>query len=385
MTAPPAFDFVTSGRIQFGWRRAEDLTAVVNALGQRVFVVTGSSPLRYAGVIDGIESLVGTASTDGEPSVESVRDVLHDARRCAPEVIVAVGGGSVIDTAKAVAMLYSNGGDPLDYIEVVGEGRRIARPSVPLVAVPTTAGTGAEVTMNAVLSAQQQGVKASLRSPFMLPTVALVDPKLTVACPPSITAASGLDALTQCLEPFVSRQATVVSDMFAKEGLRLAARSVRRAYENGEDRRARTDMSLASLFGGLALANAKLGAVHGFAGAIGGLTGAPHGEICAALLPAVVEINTQALRDRAPEHPAGQRYREVAQIVTGDSSASVGDGIAWLRSTTQLLCVRSLREIGLAHDAMPAMATAAAVSSSMRGNPIELKQSELLAALALAM
>src|SRR5207245_3337075 len=163
------------------------------------------------------------------------------AREHGADVVAAVGGGSVIDLGKAVAMLLGNGGDPLDYLEVIGAGRKITRPSVPLVAVPTTAGTGAEVTANAVLASPAHRVKASLRSPTMLPRVALVDPLLTLGCPPHVTAVSGLDALTQCLEPLVSVRANPVTDGLSREGLRRAGRGLRRAHADGSDTGARTD------------------------------------------------------------------------------------------------------------------------------------------------
>ena len=220
-------------------------------------------------------------------------------------MIAAIGGGSVIDTGKAVAMLLGNGGDPLDYLEVVGSGRSIAQPAVPCVAVPTTAGTGAEVTANAVLAVPSHQVKASLRSPLMIPRVALVDPLLTVSCPPSVTAASGLDALTQCLEPFVSVQATPLTDGLAREGLRRAGTGLRTAYADGSDVAARADMAMCSLLGGIALANAKLGAVHGLAGVIGGTADVPHGLACAALLAPVIEANVRA---RAPSTRAVSRH-----------------------------------------------------------------------------
>ena len=238
----------------------------------------------------------------GEPTVELARAGVAAAREHGADVIAAIGGGSVIDLGKAVAMLLANGGDPLDYLEVVGSGQKITRPAAPCVAVPTTAGTGAEVTANAVLAVPEHRLKASLRSPLMIPRVALVDPELTVSCPPAVTAASGLDALTQCLEPFVSVRATPITDGLAREGLRRAATGLRAAHADGGDLAARTDMAMCALLGGMALANAKLGAVHGLAGVIGGTADVPHGMACAALLAPVIEANVRAPAVRA--HPA---------------------------------------------------------------------------------
>jgi alcohol dehydrogenase class IV len=252
---------------------------------------------------------------------------------------------------------------------------------VPCVAVPTTAGTGAEVTANAVLAAPEHRVKASLRSPLMVPRVALVDPELTLSCPAPVTAASGLDALTQCLEPFVSVRATPLTDGLAREGLRRAASGLRAAYADGTDTAARADMAVCSLLGGLALANAKLGAVHGLAGVIGGTADVPHGIACAAVLPAVVEANARALRSR-PDGGAGlDRYTEAARLLTGQPGATVEDGLAWIRETLTRLAVPGLGGFGLQPDQADDIAAGAARSSSMQGNPVTLSRDDLRAIL----
>jgi alcohol dehydrogenase class IV len=370
------FAFASAGRVLFGPGRATELPTLVAGLGSRAFACTGGA--RDPGV-DGLIHRVR-----GEPTVDSARAAVAAAREHGADVVVAVGGGSVIDLGKTVAMLLANRGDPLDYLEVVGAGRTITEPSVPFVAVPTTAGTGAEVTANAVLASPEHGVKASLRSPLMLPRVALVDPLLTVSCPPGVTASAGLDALTQCLEPFVSSQANPLTDGLAREGLRRAATGLRRAHADGSDVAARTDMALCGLLGGMALANAKLGAVHGFAGVIGGGLDVPHGLACAALLVPVVEANVRALRAREPESPALLRYEEVARLLTGRPDASIEDGVAWLRETTARLGVPPLRAYGLTADHADDVVAKTARASSTRGNPIELDADELRAVLAAA-
>jgi alcohol dehydrogenase class IV len=271
-------------------------------------------------------------------------------------------------------MLLANGGDPLDYLEVVGAGQPVTRPAVPCVAVPTTAGTGAEVTANAVLAAPAHGVKASLRSPLMIPAVALVDPLLTLSCPPAVTAASGLDALTQCLEPFVSVRANPVTDGLAREGLRRAGSGLRAAYADGADLGAREDMAVCSLLGGMALANAKLGAVHGLAGVIGGTADVPHGVACAAMLAPVIEANLRAL---PPGHPAAGRYAEAAGLLTGAPTASAGDGVDWIRATVARLGVPGLGAFGLGRPDADGIAARALTSSSMRGNPVPLTRDTL--------
>ena len=225
-----------------------------------------------------------------------------------------MGGGSAIDAGKALAAMLTNPGEPLDYLEVVGRGQPLRQPSAPFIAVPTTAGTGSEVTRNAVLAAPERGVKASLRSPYLLPRLAVVDPELTLDLPPALTASTGLDALTQLIEPYVSVRANPMTDLYAVEGLRRAAEALPRAWANGDDREARRGMCWASLLGGLSLANAGLGAVHGFAAPVGGMFPAPHGAVCAALLAPAMEINVEALRRRAPESRALGRYDEVARL-----------------------------------------------------------------------
>jgi alcohol dehydrogenase class IV len=248
--------------------------------------------------------------------------------------------------------------------------------------VPTTAGTGAEVTANAVLASPAHGLKVSLRSPLMLPRIALVDPLLTVDCPPAVTASSGLDALTQCLEPLVSVHASPLTDGLAREGLRRAGLGLRRAYADGTDIRARTEIALCSLLGGMSLANAKLGAVHGFAGVVGGAFQIPHGTACAALLVPVIEANVRGLRSREPHGPALVRYAEAARLLTGDRSASIEDGTDWIRETVMLLGVPGLGEYGLRAEHAADIVTKAAKSSSMQGNPIILEDEDLHAILA---
>ena len=371
------FDFATAGRIAFGAGRAQELPGVVASLGTRALVCTGSDPDRHAALLDTLTVPFRVSPVDGEPTVDAARSATAAAREFGADVVVAIGGGSPLDLGKAVAVLLANGGDPLDYLEVVGRGQPFTRPAVPGVAVPTTAGTGSEVTANAVLASPEHRVKASLRSPLMLPRVALVDPLLTLGCPPGVTASSGLDALTQCLEPYVSVRANPVTDGLAREGLRRAGRSLRRAYADGSDVDARTDMALCSLLGGLALANAKLGAVHGFASAIGGVADVPHGLACAALLVPVTAANISRCEDP-------QRYVDVARLLTGDPAATEVDGLAWLRETVALLNVPPLSEYGLGPADADAIVARAATAGSTQGNPVVLTDEELHAALAAA-
>ncbi len=380
MTAP-AFEFATAGRIMVGAGRAAELPGVLAGLGTRVLVCTGADPARHAGLLPGVALPAAVFAVTGEPTVDLARTGVCAAREHGADVIAAVGGGSVIDTAKAVAILLGNGGDPLDYLEVVGSGRKITRPAVPCVAVPTTAGTGAEVTANAVLASPAHGIKASLRSPLMIPRVALVDPELTVSCPPAVTAASGMDALTQCLEPYVSPRATPLTDGLAREGLRRAAAGLRAAFADGGDLTARADMAVCSLLGGMSLANAKLGAVHGLAGVIGGAAAVPHGVACAALLAPVVEANVRALRSAQAGHAALDRYADAAQVLTGNTSAAVEDGLAWIRETVALLGIPRLGTFKISPQDAGDIAAKAARSSSMQGSPVALGEDDLRAVL----
>jgi alcohol dehydrogenase class IV len=371
------FEFATAGRILVGHGRAAELPEVLAGLGSRVLVCTGADPARHAGLLAGLGLPAAQFSVGGEPTVDLTRAGAAAAREHGADVVAAIGGGSVIDTGKAVAMLLGNGGDPLDYLEVVGSGRKITKPSAPFVAVPTTAGTGAEVTANAVLAAPAHGLKASLRSPLMIPAVALVDPELTVSCPPPVTAASGMDALTQCLEPYVSVRATPLTDGVAREGLRRAAAGLRGAFADGTDLAARTDMAMCSLLGGMALANAKLGAVHGLAGVIGGTAAVPHGVACAALLAPVIEANVRVLRSAPDGQPALDRYTEIAGILTGNPAAAVEDGFAWIRDTVGLLEIPRLAAFGLSLQDVDDVVAKAAASSSMQGNPVALSDDDL--------
>jgi len=276
----------------------------------------------------------------------------------------------------------TNPGSPLDYVEVIGSGNPLTNPCAPCICIATTAGTGCEVTRNAVLASPEHGVKVSLRSPLMLPLLAVVDPELTYSVPPSITASTGMDALTQVLEPFVGKFANPLTDSICREGIRRAARSLSTAFIEGNNAEAREDMALASLFGGLALANSGLGAVHGLAAVVGGRFPVPHGIVCARLLPIVMEANLKALKERAKDSPALLRYREIARLLTGKASATAEDGLKWIRSTGRELSIPKLSIFGLNEKDFPNIARQALKASSMKGNPIALTAEELTGILA---
>ncbi|MEJ2703324.1 MAG: iron-containing alcohol dehydrogenase [Sedimentisphaerales bacterium] len=375
------FDFATATRIIFGPGTVSDVPFLSAELGRRACILTGRSGERAAPLLEklkarGIEYV--TFSVDREPTTTLAKAAAETARQAECDLVISMGGGSVLDTGKVVAAMLTNTGRLEDYLEVVGAGKALTQASAPHVAIPTTAGTGAEVTRNAVLGVPEQQVKVSMRSPLMLPHLAVVDPDLTHSMPPSVTATTGLDALTQLIEVYVSNKANPLTDGLCREGLKRAGRSLRRAYKNSNDSTAREDMAVASLFSGLGLANAKLGAVHGFAGPLGGMFPAPHGAICARLLPFVMEANVRALQNRQPGSAILSRYDEVAQLLTGRTTANAADGVAWVGGLCATMNIPSLTEYGLKKDDFPVAVEKARKSSSMKGNPIELTDDELL-------
>jgi alcohol dehydrogenase class IV len=374
------FDLAVPADVRFGAGRVSEVPAALAALGaSRVLVVTGRTTSR-ADAIRSMLTKAGIASiaygVEAEPSIERVRDAVAAAAEAGCNAVLGFGGGSALDVAKAVAVLATSGTDPIDHLEVIGAGRPIERAGLPCVAVPTTAGTGSEVTRNSVLSGD--GVKASLRSPLMLPKVAVVDPDLLTGVPRETIAASGMDALSQLIEPLLSRRANPLTDALARDGIRRSARSLRRAYEEGmQDPSVREDLASASLFSGICLANSGLGVVHGIAAAAGARLSAPHGAVCAAVLAAATEINLRALRDRAPDHAALSRLGELATLLTGRSDASPEQAITWLEGLTTALSIPGLASYGLDPDGIDAVVTVAQKASSMRGNPIELSDDEV--------
>ncbi len=382
------FEFATAARIIFGEGTLAEAGTLAAGLGRCALVVTGRSAERAAPLLARLDAAgvaYETFAVAHEPTVDLALAGTGRARELGAGLVIAFGGGSVIDAGKAIAALLTNPGDPFDYLEVIGRGQPLPNAAAPVIAIPTTAGTGSEVTRNAVLASPEHHVKVSLRSPRMLPAVALVDPELTYDLPPAITAYTGLDALTQVIEPFVTPAANPLTDAICREGITRAGRALRRAVAHGDDVEARADMAFAALCGGLALANARLGAVHGFAGPFGGMFDAPHGAVCAALLPHVMAANVAALRARAPQHPSLRRYEEIARLLTGNAHASADEGVAWVRGLVADLGVPGLGSYGLADEHLAELILAAGRSSSMKGNPLALSDDELRAILARAL
>ncbi len=388
------FTFATATQIIFGAKTFEKVGNLALGFGNRVFIIGGRDFGRLEPLLAQLRDngmTLETFSVPGEPTVSLILDGLKQAKTVHSDLVIAMGGGSVLDAGKAIAALLTNPGEPLDYLEVVGKGQPLKNKAAPLIAIPTTSGTGSEVTSNAVLSVPEKGgapekqVKVSMRSPLMLPTLALVDPSLTYSLPKDITASTGLDALTQCLEPFVSNQANPLTDSFCREGMKRAARSLQRVCNVPDDAEARADMSLSSLLGGLALANAKLGAVHGFAGPLGGMVNAAHGSLCASLLPHVVKANIAALRSRDSSSEVLKRYDEIARILTSNDTAKADDAVTWLQELCEGLEVPRLSELGLTKEIIPEVVSKAQNASSMKGNPVVLSVDELTGVLERAM
>ena len=379
------FEFATAQRIIFGSGRLHELPTLIQGMGRRAALITGGSAERIAPVFQALknaEANPAAFSIAGEPTTDRIAELARQARELGCDFVVAFGGGSVIDGGKAIAALLTNQRNLMDYLEVVGQGEPLTTEPAPCIAIPTTAGTGAEVTRNAVILSTEHQTKVSMRHPKMLPTVALIDPELTLSMPPEITASTGLDAFIQLLEAFVSIQSNPLTDGLCREGLKKAARALPRAYAKGDDLAAREEMALASLLGGLALANAGLGAIHGFAGPIGGMFSAPHGLVCAALLPAACRANIQALEKRAAESSALEKYRETARIVTGSKNAKLSDGLQWINDLSMHLLVPGLEDFGIEESDFPSIIEKAKNASSMKGNPIALTDKELTGILA---
>lgn len=373
------FEFTTVPRIVFGSGVGSWVAAAVREYGSKILLVRGKSVARAAGIRASLQAeklSISEFAIEGEPTVAIVREGARAAK--GHECVIGFGGGSVIDSAKAIAALAPNSGEPLDYMEVVGKGSVLERNPLPFIAMPTTAGTGAEVTRNAVIGSPAHGVKASLRSPHLLAKIAVIDPEFTINLPPEITAYTGLDALTQLMEPYTSCRANVFTDGFCLDGMRRACNAIRTVYHQPQNKPARESMSYASLLSGLALSNAGLGVVHGFAAPLGGMLRAHHGALCAAVLPHALKVNIRAVRQRLADSELMARYRRVAQELTGKDTAQAGDAVSWVNDLCQELAIQPLRAHGLAKEQVPALVDQVSRASSTKANGIPLLRDELI-------
>ncbi len=373
------FEFATANRIIFGDGTIRQVGALAAELGHTALVVTGKDASRADQLYTYLHSSgLETQSIQiaGEPVVSGIQAGVNFARSNRIDLVIGFGGGSALDAGKAIAGLVTNPGEVYDYLEVIGAGAPLSEKPVPYIAIPTTAGTGSEVTRNAVIGVPERQVKVSLRSPLLLPKIALVDPELTHSLPADVTANTGLDALTQLIEPYVSSQSNQLTDLFCIEGTKLVGASLERAFVDG-DAAARRDMALASLFGGMALANAKLGAVHGLAGVIGAMFDAPHGAICARLLPEVMHVNIHVIGNGTPESIYLDRYAIIARILTGNPHAAAQDSIHRVKQLCEKLHIPGLAKYGVSEGLFQVIIEKAQGSSSMKGNPVVLSPDQL--------
>jgi len=374
------FEFQGLGRVIFGPGVLSDVARHARQWGRRALVVTGGKPARARRLLELLEE--GRISTHcfpiaSEPKISDVIDGAAQGREFRADMVIAFGGGSVIDAAKAIAGMLTNEGPLLDYLEIVGKGDPLELPAAPWIAIPTTAGTGAEVTRNAVLSVPERHLKVSLRSNHLFAPLVLVDPELCLSLPPTLTASTGMDALTQLIEPYVSAKANPMTDAYCVAGIPKVAAALPLACTAPTDLAARSALSLGAVWSGIALTNAGLGAVHGFASPLGGLLGAPHGALCGALLGPVMRVNIRALRDLVPNSPILRRYADVAAWLTGRPDAKPEEGADAATFLAADLGVPRLRTYCLHPAQFPELAQAALRASSMKANPVLLTEEAL--------
>ncbi|HHU63050.1 MAG TPA: iron-containing alcohol dehydrogenase [Clostridiales bacterium] len=378
------FQFLSAGKIVFGIDSIKEMGTLARQYGTNFLVISGSRTLRKSVVLDSIcEKLTENKVkyyiheiAAREPQLEDVDTVVQLALEHQCDGIISIGGGSAIDIGKAVSGLVTNGGRIIDYLEGVGTGKTIQKDTLPFIAVPTTAGTGSEVTKNAVICSSKEGFKKSIRSEKLIPDVALIDPRLSVSLPPKQTAYSGLDALTQLIEGYVTKKANPITDALAVYGLKKASRSLERAYKDGEDIKAREDMALASLMSGLVLANAGLGAVHGIAASLGANCGIGHGLACAVLLPSVIEYNSKKLPDK---------YAHIGCLIAGAYTMKEQQAVQYLLNWLNDLYItlnipRRLSDLGVTKEKIEVIAQGSK-GSSMSGNPVDMTEEDVKAIL----
>ena len=371
------FAITAPGRILFGRGESAKAPALIRSFGNRVLIVHGANRDR-AGWLRIPDAEVQTLPCGGEPTLAMLEAALQQTRGFEPQVVVGLGGGAVLDLAKALAALIPAPCGPMEHLEVVGKGLALKADPLPFIALPTTAGTGAEVTKNAVIGLPEMGRKVSLRDDRMVARIAIVDPALTDPCPRAVTLASGLDAVTQVIEPFVSVKATPYTDALTRPAIAVGLGALMRLMQ-GEDPMARDRMAWVSLCGGLALANSGLGAVHGLAGVIGGMTGAAHGAICGALLGPALAVNqgraTGAARDR---------IEEALALISGPLGCTADTVPGRLASWALAAGLPRLGDLGVKAADHEKIAEAATSASSSRGNPVALAAADFAEILARA-
>lgn len=373
-----SFSFATATEILFGRGASRDIAVRIATLGTSALLVNGSRPLAADWLAEALASAgvsVTRFSCVSEPDVALIEHGVATAREAKAAIVIALGGGSVIDTGKAIAALVPAMRPMFDHLEVVGKALPLERDPLPFIAIPTTAGTGAEATRNAVIGVPEAARKVSLRDIRMLPRLAVIDPALTDCCPKSVTLASGLDAVTQVIEPYISTRANRMTDALTRGAIATGLRALIRLMEN-QDAAARDDMAWVSLCGGLALANGGLGAVHGLAGPIGGIAPAAHGAVCGTLLPHVLQANAARASGEA-----ALRLAEVQQWIAEAFAVGADEAFATLAYWSRRNGLPGLAAMGVNPQQFPAIAAASKSSSSMKGNPVDLDEAALQAVL----
>ncbi|WGW01519.1 iron-containing alcohol dehydrogenase [Vibrio sp. YMD68] len=373
------FQFMTSTRIIFGEGALQSSLSVLNQYGYSVLLVTGKDQSRSDILISYLKAQnmrYQHVSILGEPNITMVEETSVVGRKFKPDMVVSIGGGSVIDMGKALAAIIPNQGDVYDYVEVVGRSVPLKTKPLPFIAIPTTASSGSEVTRNAVLRSGQDKVKVSLRSPDMLADVAIVDPTLTYGTDVHTSARGAMDAFTHLMEAYVCGDPNPLTDMVCEEGLRKLSHSVIAACRR-DDYTARADLSFAAMLGGMAMTNAKLGAAHGLAAALGGKLNAPHSVITSRLAPYVMKENIEAAKD-AGRKDVLKRYIRLAQLVTGRTNVHVEDGVLWVQMMLDKLELPVLSEYGVCSTSFDKVAEDALMSVAIKGNPLPLTKERLV-------
>lgn len=382
------FEFLPPPSIIFGKGKFQEIGGLLQNFGSQVLVVGSESALKTANLEELLASYpleFATFVVKGEPTIELIDRGVSDGFSLKTQVVMGLGGGSTLDAGKAIAGLLTNGGSARDYMEVIGKGLPIKNPPLPYIAVPTTAGTGTEVTKNAVIKSIDDRYKASIRSPLLVPKIALIDANLMISVPSNITASTGLDALTQLIEAYTSNKSQPITDALALLGIKKCRDSLMAAYYKSDNLQAREDMALAALLSGICLANAGLGAVHGFASPLGGLFPIPHGVVCAALLAAVVEQNIKALQQTSNQILPLEKYAILGELVMKTTFQKKKDAyyalITYLRQLTTDLDIPPLSSFGLTESDFSIVIENTKNSSSFRYNPIPLNDEALSAIL----
>jgi len=373
------FQFMTSTRIIFGEGALQSSLSVINQFGYSVLLVSGKNTQRASPIIQYIK-MQGMryqhVAISGEPNITMVEETALNGRKFKPDMVIAIGGGSVIDMGKALAAIIPNQGDVYDYVEVVGRNVPLKTKPIPFIAIPSTASTGSEVTRNAVLRSGQDKVKVSLRSPEMLADVAIIDPTLTYGTDAYTSGRGAMDAFTHLMEAYACGEPNPITDMICEEGLRRLSGSVLAGCLE-DNYRARSDLSFAAMLGGMAITNAKLGAAHGLASALGGKLAAPHSVITARLAPFVMQENIRAAKS-AGRADVLARYRKMAQLLTGRANASRNDAVLWTNMMLEKLKLPSLNEFGVCNTSFEQVADDALKSVAIKGNPLPLTKERLM-------